>query len=654
MNIAATRLKRALVVAAIAAATLAIIAPAAVATPSAPRGAAADAVITSGQARTDEPAIEPLPGLTVSAAGNLPVAANPQSPYAVRLKVLSSQQAVHDVRLTLSVTETALNDSAALADFLADPDGVATRRVANTPVGVSDAMGRHTLPAGEDTAVSAIVDPGSLGFDTETTGVYGVVVELRTASGVVWRRVAPVTWQPRKLPALDVTVLATIAGTQERATALLGAASDERVTLAIDPSSLTLSQRLALSRREVYAIPAGNLDVSSAAHASSSSLIESGLAAGRSGMDLPWLALAAVTDDATVALVSRSGAMAVVADPRDAPEASGPIANVTGIAGDNPAPLVIPDPVLSRTLAGDTPGDPTNPARVYAEAAFAALRGEKTVVIAPGSAWLVDGARPSRAVEQLLDAPFVTSRTLAAQLSDTARADVDLPEIIESGTDISRGGIVQAVSALSALDNLDAVTDGTSTIVAAARRDVYIALSTPRRLDPQRRDELLVEALDNAAAVSNSITVTSGSDLTLVSRSGAVPITINNALDVPVNVRVAMTSRSPILRSKESPLAYIEAGSDATVTVPVEAVSSGDANVSVALRTEAGSTVAVAETLKVRVRAAWGSAATGVVTAGLVVLLFAGIWRTIKRGRRDTRVVPTATTPLAGASTEDE
>src|SRR5690606_14155176 len=191
---------------------------------------------------------------------------------------------------------------------------------------------------------------------------------------------------------------------------------------------------------------------------------------------------------------------------------------------------VIPDPVLSRTLAGDTPGDPTNPAKVYAEAAFAAMRGAQTVVIAPGSAWLVDGARPSRAVEQLLDAPFVTSRTLAAQLSDTTRADIDVPEVIESDSDISRGSIVQAVSILSALDHLDSITESPSAIVAQARRDVFTALSTPRRLDPQRRNELLIETLDTAAAVANSITVTSGSDLTLVSRSGAVPITINNAL----------------------------------------------------------------------------------------------------------------------------
>lgn len=649
MNIATSRFRSALTAVGMGLLTFAMAAPAA-----GFGDAAADAVVTIPQARSEEPVVEPLPGLSVTTVGTFPVSASPQSQYMVRLKVLSSQQPMQDARLTVSVTEAPLADSAALADFIADPSIATTRRVASTPIGMGDTTGRYVLPAGIDTATSASVEPGGFGLDAEVSGVYGVVVELRDATGVVWRRVTPVTWQPRNLPTLDVTVLATISGTQERATALLGAASDERIALAVDPSSLTLSQRLALSRREVYAIPAGNLDVSSAAHASSASLIESGLAAGRSGMELPWLALAAVTDDATVAVVSSVGAMAVVADPLALPDVTGPIANVVGLTSDTAAPLVIPDPVLSRTLAGDTPGDPTNPARVYAEAAFAAMRSAQTVVIAPGSAWLVDGVRPSRSVVQLLDAPFVTSRTLAAQLSETERADVDLPDVIESETDISRGGVIQAASALSALSHLDSVTESPSAIVAQARRELYVALSTPRRLDPERRDEVLVEATANANAVANAVTVTSGSDLTLVSRSGAVPITVNNALDVPVNVRVSMTSRSPILRSKDSPLAHIEPNSYATVTVPVEAISSGNANVSVALRTEEGSTVAVAETLKVRVRAAWGSAATGVVTAGLVVLLLAGIWRTVKRGRRDTRVVPTATTPLAGASTSDE
>jgi hypothetical protein len=129
-----------------------------------------------------------------------------------------------------------------------------------------------------------------------------------------------------------------------------------------------------------------------------------------------------------------------------------------------------------------------------------------------------------------------------------------------------------------------------------------------------------------------------------------VPITVTNKLDVPVTVKVSMTSRSPILRTQEQATATIESGADVTVKVPVKAISSGDVSVSVAVRSEDGATIAVAETLKVRVRAAWGNLATGVFTAGLVVLLIAGVVRTARRGRKDTRLRPTPDTAVAGAS----
>ena len=149
------------------------------------------------------------------------------------------------------------------------------------------------------------------------------------------------------------------------------------------------------------------------------------------------------------------------------------------------------------------------------------------------------------------------------------------------------------------------------------------------------------------------MTVTSGSRLLLVSSSGSMPITVGNTLDVPVVVRLTVTSLSPILRTKVQPTVTIEANSDTTVKVPVTAISSGDVGVSVALRTEEGATLAVAETLQVRVRAAWGNLTTGVFTAALVVLLIAGLVRTIRRGRKDTRLRPTTETPVAGASDDD-
>jgi hypothetical protein len=125
-----------------------------------------------------------------------------------------------------------------------------------------------------------------------------------------------------------------------------------------------------------------------------------------------------------------------------------------------------------------------------------------------------------------------------------------------------------------------------------------------------------------------------------VSSSGNVPVTVRNDLETGVAVVVVMTSRSPSLIIDAQPVATVPAGTEQTVLVPITAVSSGDVLVTVALRSEDGATLAVAETLKVRVRAEWGNVATGVATAALVILLVAGVWRTIRRGRRDTRTGP--------------
>ena len=125
----------------------AMVAPTAGAAPFSPSDTVPNARVADHPLRADEHAINPIPGLAVSAAGNLPVSATPQSQYAVRIKVMSSQQPIQDMRLTLSVTEAPLEDSNALAEFIANPDAAPTRRVSSTPLGVSDSICRHSLAA---------------------------------------------------------------------------------------------------------------------------------------------------------------------------------------------------------------------------------------------------------------------------------------------------------------------------------------------------------------------------------------------------------------------------------------------------------------------------------------------------------------------------
>lgn len=605
------------------------------------------------RATSATPQIRDISGLSVEITGEVVATASAQAPYGILVEAVSTLKDLSDVAVHLAVTEAPFADAGALSEFTASPADVAAREVGATTFGTVNTPLAGKLARGNRTTASVMVPVGGLGLPSDAPGVYGIVVTVTVAGETAWTRASPLTWQPSGLPKLSVTTVASITGTESRVASLLAAASDPRVSLLVDPTALTFAQRQSLTDRDAYALPAANIDVTSAAHAATPALVDAALARNRAVSSLPWLAVAAAADDATLTAATAAGAVAVLTDARWATLAApaGGGAYDAGIVGELvTAPVIVADPALSTTLATKSPMDSTTSAWVVAQAAFEALNGAGSVIIAPGDGWSVQGTLPSRAVAVLLGAPFVTSRTLTDVLASPDRTEVDLPDVQAMLTDAHADEVVGAVSGLTRLDVLATATTGRSTMILDADRALLESLSLQNRTDPSYRVEQSAAAIGDANDVLSSVAVTSGSLLLLVSSSGSVPITVTNGLDVPVTVRVTVTSRSPILLTKDYPVATIDAGSDVTVKVPVTAVSSGDIDVSVALRTEDGATVAVAETLKVRVRAAWGNLATGVFTLGLVVLLVAGVVRTIRRGRKDTRLVPSDDTVVAGAS----
>ncbi len=608
-------------------------------------------------------AVEVEVAVDASVAGEFPAVADPQTSTSVLLTVSAPFMDLSGVSASLSVTDTPLDSADAIDAFVKEPQSAASQTVATLPVTASSATAPSlgpvltpgTLPVGTSTTLAVSAAPGTLGLPADTWGVYGITVSVMVDQDVVWSQAAPITWQPSLVPPLDVTVVASVSGPKERVASILAAADDPRVALLVDPSALTTSQRLALDRREVYALPAGNLDVTSAAHAEAPDLLEAALAESRRYSSLPWLAVAAAADHSTAKLATNAGAVAVLAAARWAGISEPASSVVTAVPLDDVAlaPVILPDPELSMTLATQPPSQPATIARILAVAALRAGAGAGSVVVAPGDGWVVDGTRQSRGLERLLDAPFVTSRPLTTALSDADRPSIDLPEIMPSDADAASEQAIRAVSALTRLDVMATTANSPSAMVASAKRAVLTAMSLANRAEPERRAAEFIDATAQADVVINAVSVTSGNTLNLVSSSGDVPVTVRNGLDVSVTVRVAMMSRSPVLVTNALPEATVEAGSEATVLIPVTAVSNGDVSVTVALRNNEGQTVAVAQTLRVKVRAQWGNAATGVFTAGLVVLLVAGIYRTARRGRKDTRVRPADSALVAGASDAD-
>ena len=604
---------------------------------------------------TPSPRDRVIGGLSVQMAGEVPASASAEATYGVMVEAISTLRPVNNAAVTLSVTDAPFAGVDALAAFVDSPSDATLRHVAESPIADGTLNGGQ-LRTGDRTTTMITVPPGGFALPADAPGVYGVVLKLVVDGETVWKRAAPLTWQPAALPQLAITPVATITGAPSRVDALLAAASDRRVALLVDPTALTAEQRLSLADREAYALPAANVDITSAAHTKTPDLIKAAVLRTQAVSSLRWIAIAASADRSTVAAATKEGAAAVLIDPRwddiVAPTDGG--AYDAGVIDDvATAPIVVADGPLSAMLASRSPADSTSTAWVLAQAAFEATAGVGSVLVAPGEAWGVEATGPSRALTALLNAPFVTARTFESVMSAPQRQPIELPAESALPSDAAADDVVGAVSALSRLDVLATATNSPSTMIADAERGVLESLSLANRVDPSFRSEQATAARDHAAKVLAAVGVTSGSQLLLVSSSGSVPITVSNTLDVPVTVRLTVTSQSPILRTKEQPTVTIEAGADTTVKVPVKAISSGDVGMSVALRTEDGATVAVAETLRVRVRAAWGNLATGIFTAGLVVLLIAGLTRTIRRGRKDTRLRPTTDTAVAGASDDD-
>lgn len=627
---------------------------------------AATAVIVAVPVQADTNDNLPMgPVLTAAIETVTPSVLTPTTSLSVRVSATAGVAPVTGVRSTMAVTAAPLLTTDQVDEFLAAPGLAPRREVAVADMRAFD-EGRPrvvgSMGAGQTAAMGLLADPTALGFPRGTTGVYGVVITTTAVNATPISQAFIITYSDSVLPTLDVAVLAAIGGSPQRAAALFSAASDPRVTLLADPTSLETMQggRPGTSGRELYALPAGHVDIASLVHGSAEGVLDIALDRAQANMDSPvaWVAVPATVDQAVVDAVHSRGATALLTGPRTiagAPVTSEPVAQYLTTSGET-VPVVVADSRLSIVLGGANPDKATQAARLVAELALRASTGTGrragTVVISTGDSWVVDGPKSSAAIEALYAAPWVKPVGLSSVLSLPNRATLEAPAQALTEGDVAPADLVAIRELLSRVRDVAAASDDPDLLLNGHGRALLASISLPSRSDQDVRASAMKTAITEATVVVNAVAVTSSSELTLVSSSGNVPITVRNDLPVAVTVRVVMTSRSPSLLIDDQPVVTIPAGVEQTVLVPITGVRTDDVKVTVALRNESGATLAVAKTLEVKVRADWGNAATGVVTAGLVVLMLAGVWRTIRRGRRDTRLPPSLDPDLTEVAPE--
>jgi hypothetical protein len=161
-------------------------------------------------------------------------------------------------------------------------------------------------------------------------------------------------------------------------------------------------------------------------------------------------------------------------------------------------------------------------------------------------------------------------------------------------------------------------------------------------------------SLAASTKILDSVVVTTKGPINALSSKVEVPVTLTNALDQAVTVRVNVAPSNGRLVVGSDEVTTIEANSARVVKIPVTArVGNGEVTLRVTLFTPAGTPVGEPGMIAVNVKADWEILGTGIFAA-LVVLFFGfGVWRNIAR-RRKARNAPPAADAAGTAGTDGE
>ncbi len=146
--------------------------------------------------------------------------------------------------------------------------------------------------------------------------------------------------------------------------------------------------------------------------------------------------------------------------------------------------------------------------------------------------------------------------------------------------------------------------------------------------------------LASSSKLLSAVSVVHGSNLFVTANSANIPVTISNALAVPIHVLVTVRSTSGILQiDKPQVELTVEPNSSNKALVPAQALSNGTVTATVTLYSAAdpGVRIWTRDFVEVDVQPAWEGIGTLVVVVLLVLLFGGGILRNVLKRRAAKR-----------------
>lgn len=242
-------------------------------------------------------------------------------------------------------------------------------------------------------------------------------------------------------------------------------------------------------------------------------------------------------------------------------------------------------------------------------------------------------ARVSALIDEIGNSPWSTLAGLSEAIGapPEARTLIDEPESDERRAQVSRLTEVEAQ-----VTEFSTVLTDPALLTGPVRRELLSLLDVAWLDDLEAWNGVATDWLIAQRGVLGSISVVPSSTINVVSTETGVPTTIENTLPYPVTVVVDVSPSNGRLIVEEQVEQTVEPQSRSTVRVPVAAgVGNGEVTLTVSLASTSGVPIGTPVDIPVNVQADWEGLGAAILAAIAVVVFGLGVWRNIRRRRRD-------------------
>ena len=464
-----------------------------------------------------------------------------------------------------------------------------------------------------------------------------------------------------------------------------------------DVAQLSAALMRAIGTGSLVALPWGDSDTAALAHLQRADLIEtatqrtqeSAIVKAGAPASMSWLA-SSVMDSATVNTLPQSTST-IITSPDSLPVTDELTYTPSGLGAVGDRAVLIPEQSLSEALAGEPSSKTSNDTSDEASQDGASdqarqtsssgqttqaaeldtrqlLRSNSAILTrqAPGLERDIVVAMPRQAastadpsalkarVAALRSTSWTQSQSLSG-LEERARAEVEAVEAGTSGiersepsddnvtddNELTTATLAAAGGTASRLQSVASVLSDPAALLGEYTNLEAVVSSATWRAKPATCRAQVPAAEAAGTGVTSSLAAVPSSTINLISSEAQLPVRITSSLAQDVTVQVYLTSDNKRLQVPRTTTVTVPAHQQAKVTVPIQAVGSGDVGLTVQVLAADGTTVGTPTTVNMRVRADWESRGTGVIVGVLVSIVVIGTVRTVRRGRR-TAVTPAA------------